>query len=157
MRIAITGHRLLPPATETLITEALNTELAALPTPPTGISCLADGADALFARAILTHGGTLEAVIPATHYQASLPTEHHPEYDRLLAAATKIHQLPYTESTSEAHLAAGLHMLTLADHLWAVWDGLPAKGPGGTADIVQAAQNLNLPIHIIWPPTASRI
>ncbi|MFI0452463.1 hypothetical protein [Actinomadura sp. 6N118] len=156
MRIAISGHRLLPAETETLVLDELRGALTAQPTPLIGVSCLADGADALFAQAVLENGGELVAVIPAAEYRENLPEEHHATYDRLLAAATDVHELPFTESTSEAHQAASEFMLTLADQLWAVWDGKPARGFGGTADVVQAAERTNVPVRVFWPAGASR-
>ncbi|MDM4719304.1 hypothetical protein QTQ03_06720 [Micromonospora sp. WMMA1363] len=40
-----------------------------------GLSCLADGADQLFAAAVLEHGGSLEVVAPATEYRDGLPAK----------------------------------------------------------------------------------
>ncbi|WP_433227975.1 hypothetical protein [Actinomadura formosensis] len=156
MRIAISGHRLLPPATETLVTEALDEALSPITADITGLTCLADGADTLFARAVLAHGGQIEVIVPAEQYLAGLPEEHHAEYHKLLAQATQVHRMPFTESTSEAHMSASQHMLTLADEIWAVWDGQPARGYGGTADVVQAAHDLNRPVRAIWPTGATR-
>ncbi|MEU8798120.1 hypothetical protein [Spirillospora sp. NPDC048819] len=156
MRIAISGHRLLPEATEALVAEALEEALAPVTANIVGLTCLADGADTLFARAVLAHGGQVEVIVPAEQYLAGLPEEHHAEYRKLLAQATKVHHMPFTESDSEAHMAASQHMLTLADELWAVWDGQPARGYGGTADVVQAAHALNKPVRAIWPAGASR-
>jgi hypothetical protein len=51
----------------------------------TGLSCLADGADQIFARAVTNLGGTLEVVVPATGYRAGLPAQSHPGYDALFA------------------------------------------------------------------------
>jgi hypothetical protein len=39
----------------------------------TGLSCLADGADQIFARAVTDLGGKLEVIIPASEYRAGLP------------------------------------------------------------------------------------
>ena len=122
----------------------------------TGLSCLADGADQIFARAVLDHGGRIEAVIPATHYRDGLPAGAHAEYDRLLAQAARVHRLPFTESTSEAHMAASTFMLSRAGQLWAVWDGKPARGYGGTADVVAWARENRLPVRVIWPDGAHR-
>jgi len=33
-------------------------------------------------------------------------------------------------------MAASAYMIDHADELWAVWDGQPARGYGGTADVV---------------------
>jgi hypothetical protein len=43
-----------------------------------------------------------------------------------------------------------------AEQLWAVWDGQPARGYGGTADVVSAARAIGLPVQVIWPPGAHR-
>jgi hypothetical protein len=47
-------------------------------------------------------------------------------------------------------------MLQHSDQLWAVWDGQPARGYGGTADVVAAAHGNGLPVQVIWPPGAHR-
>lgn len=156
MRIAITGHRELPASTEIVVSEALRAALADEPDPLVGISCLADGADALFAQATLDRGGELLAVVPAAQYRERLPEQHHSVYDQLLAAARQVHRLPFTESHSDAHMAASEFMLSVADELWAVWDGKPARGYGGTADVVQAAREADLPVRVIWPDGATR-
>jgi hypothetical protein len=156
LRIAISGHRSLPPATEALVAKALDEALSPVTADITGLTCLADGADTLFARAVLAHGGQIEVIVPAELYLAGLPEEHHAEYRKLLAQAAQVHRMPFSESTSEAHMYASQHMLTLADELWAVWDGQPARGYGGTADVVQAAHALNKPLRVIWPFGATR-
>jgi hypothetical protein len=122
----------------------------------TGLSCLADGPDQIFARAVLDHGGQIEAVIPAALYRDGLPASAHAEYNRLLACAVKVHRLLFTQSTSQAHMAASELMIKQADQLWAVWDGQPARGYGGTADVVAAAHGNGLPVRIIWPHGAHR-
>ncbi|QLY32635.1 hypothetical protein [Nocardia huaxiensis] len=156
-RLAITGHRGLPPDTLTRVDAALRLAIAErADTGLTGVSCLADGPDSLFAQAILDAGGRLIAVVPAHGYRESLPATHHPVYDHLLAAATEVIELDHTESNSRAHQAGSLRMLDLSDELLAVWDGKPARGYGGTADVVGAARARGLPLTVIWPPGATR-
>jgi len=154
-RIAVSGHRGLPAPVQHLIQQAIGAALEGQH-EVTGLSCLADGADQIFARAVLDHGGQIEAIIPATHYRDGLPASAHAEYDRLLAQAARVHRLPYTESTAEAHMAASTFMLSHADQLWAVWDGKPARGYGGTADVVTWARTNGLPVIVIWPDGAHR-
>jgi hypothetical protein len=72
-RIAITGHRGLSDEVEALVDLALRKELTRHADGLVGISCLADGADQLFARAVLDLGGELEAVVPAARYRDGLP------------------------------------------------------------------------------------
>src|SRR5579863_7556133 len=98
-RIAISGHRGLPAPTVHLVDQALRVALAERAPDVTGLSCLADGADQIFARAVTDLGGTLEAVIPAAEYRDKLPEDSHPGYDDLFARAAAVHRLPFTEST----------------------------------------------------------
>jgi hypothetical protein len=60
-RIAIPGHRGLPAETVSLIDAAIRAALPAEATGVIGLSCLADGADQIFARAVLDLGGRIGA------------------------------------------------------------------------------------------------
>lgn len=155
-RIAISGHRGLPAATSALVDKAIRAALAEHAPDMTGVSCLADGADQIFACAVTDLGGTLEVIIPAAEYRAGLPEPAHAGYDQLLAKAAAVRRLPSTESTSESHMAASKLMIDTADELYAVWDGKPARGYGGTADVVAYARQHHTPVHVIWPPGAQR-
>jgi hypothetical protein len=155
-RIAISGHRGLPGSTADLVDKAVRAALAEHAPDVTGLSCLADGADQIFARAVTDLGGGLEVVVPASEYRAGLPAAAHPGYDRLLALATAIHRMPFTESTSQAHMGASKVMIDQADELYAVWDGQPARAYGGTADVVAYAREHRTPVRVIWPHGAQR-
>ncbi|WP_017539141.1 LOG family protein [Nocardiopsis halophila] len=155
-RIAVTGHRGLPPDVERAVEEALRARLAALGPGLIGLSCLADGADTLFARAVIEAGADLEAIVPAERYRDGLPPAHRPVYDALVARAALVHHLPFAESTPWAHLEAGRYMVDHSDELLAVWDGRAARGPGGTADIVAYARERDRAVTVIWPDGAVR-
>jgi hypothetical protein len=155
-RIAITGHRGLPGPTARLVDEAIRTALARHAPDVAGISCLADGADQIFARAVADLGGTLEVIVPAAQYRAGLPAEAHPDYDYLLALAGAVSRLPFTEATAESYMAASVLMVDGADELYAVWDGQRARGYGGTADVVAYARQREMPVRAIWPDGAQR-
>ncbi|MEV4071728.1 hypothetical protein ACGFJC_03485 [Nonomuraea fuscirosea] len=139
-----------------LIDGAVRKALAEYCPGVTGLSCLADGADQIFARAVLDLGGVLEAVIPAKEYRDGLPGECHAAYDELLGRAVRTHRLDFVESSSESHMTASARMLDSADVLFAVWDGQPARGYGGTADVVAEAQRREVPVSVIWPDGARR-
>ncbi|GAA2850461.1 hypothetical protein GCM10010517_07920 [Streptosporangium fragile] len=156
IRIAVSGHRGLPAETVALVSEAIRESLAGHAPAITGLSCLADGADQIFARAVITLGGTLEAVIPARRYREGLPAETRHEYDALLGLAERVHELEFVDSTPESHMAAGCLMLDHADELFAVWDGRPARGYGGTADVVAEARRRGMNVRVIWPEGARR-
>lgn len=156
MRIGITGHRGLPPATAHLVKNALRDALAEHGAGITGVTLLADGADQLFARAVVDQGGLIEVIVPATRYRAGLPAETQAEYDDLLSHASRVHRLDFTESTSEAHMAASELMISMINELLAVWDQQPARAYGGTADVVAHARDQGRPVRIIWPHGVSR-
>ena len=86
MRIGISGHRDLDDDTaakadagiRALLAERAGTDL-------TGVSCLADGSDQIFARAVLDAGRKLIVIIPAAEYRDRLPETSHEGYDALLS------------------------------------------------------------------------
>jgi hypothetical protein len=157
MRVGGTGHRLLHAETARIVERALYERLARMPADVlVGVSSLADGADQLFADAILVLGGSLEVVLPATRYREALPAESLPAYDRLLGRASAVERLDYEDSTSEAHMAAGRLVVHRSDVLVAVWDGHPARGFGGTGDVVRYARERGVPVEVVWPRGAAR-
>jgi hypothetical protein len=156
-RIAVSGHRGLTQDVVALIDAAIRSELAGVdPETLVGISCLADGADQIFAHAVLDAGGRLEVIVPARAYRDGLPAESHTEYDELLAKADEVTALDWDESTSDAHMDASITMLATADRLLAIWDGQPSRGPGGTADVIGHARAHGIPVMVIWPTGAWR-
>jgi hypothetical protein len=156
LRVAVSGHRGLPADTTFLVDKAIRAALSESAAKVTGLSCLADGADQIFARAVLDLDGDIKAVIPAEKYRDGLPAQAQAEYDWLLARAVALHRLTFTESTPEAHMAASRLMIDEADELYAVWDGKPARAYGGTADVVAYARERGIPIRVIWPDGARR-
>src|SRR5262249_53095150 len=118
---------------------------------------LADGADQIFAQAVLEAGGRLTVVIPSTDYRDKLPEGAHATYDALIAQASDTQALEYTDSTSGAHMAASRVMLDQIDELIAVWDGQPARSWGGTADVVDEARARGIEVVVVWPEGSRRV
>lgn len=157
MRVGISGHRGLGEQTEKLVKGALRQAIAELePTELCLVSCIADGPDAWAAEAALDVGGRIEVVIPAAEYRDNLPASHHATYDRLLGAAVEVHETGMAESTEQAHMAGSEILVGLVERLYAVWDGKPAAGHGGTADVVAYARSMGVPVTVLWPEGASR-
>lgn len=146
----------MPPATLELVTSAVRAAVATEGSGVTGLSCLADGADQIFARVVLEAGGALEAVIPAENYQDVLPADAHAEYALLLGRASAVHRMPAPIASEKTFMRASEYMVRLADELWAVWDGEPARGHGGTADVVTYARRTGTPVRVLWPHGATR-
>ena len=156
---ADSGHRGLSVDVQAIIKQGIDGELDRLAPAGAeliGLSCLADGADQIFASAVLAHGGTLEVVVPAEQYRAGLPEAARVEYDDLFARAKVVHRCPHKESTAHAHMDASRFMVDHAERLIAVWDGEPARSYGGTADVVTYARDEGEPVSIVWPEGAWR-
>ncbi|MBA7569052.1 hypothetical protein ES708_10789 [subsurface metagenome] len=64
-------------------------------------------------------------------------------------AEIEVLHVPGTEE--DAYLAAGKRVVDLADVMIAVWNGQPAKGKGGTADIVAYAAANGVPVVLVNP------
>ena len=157
MRIGITGHRGLPVDTERSVTAAVREAVSACPaTGLVGVSCIADGPDTWFARAVLEHGGSLEIVVPAANYRASLPDWHHAVYDDLVRRASEVHETGLPDSDPHAYMFGSEVLVGMVDELLAVWDGRPARGHGGTADVVTYARRTGVPVRVLWPAGATR-
>ncbi|MCS7481485.1 hypothetical protein ACFFQW_25665 [Umezawaea endophytica] len=159
MRVGITGHTNLVPecvdAVHKAIREILVEETAGR-SSLIGVTCLAPGADQLFARVVLELGGKVEVVLPAMDYRAKLKPERVAAYDELIAKADIVSVLPFMLSGRQAYVAANERMLASVELLVAVWDGQPAGGKGGTGDVVEHARASGVPVVVVWPGTARR-
>ena len=153
MRIGITGHQELDePLQWEGVRERLRAILSANTTPLVGITCLAVGADQVFAQAVLDEGGSIEAIIPFSDYETKFDDSAAKDtYRRLLAQATRVEILPRAGSDEESYFAAGKRVVELADMMVAVWDGKPAEGLGGTADVVRYTQEVRKHVVAINP------
>jgi len=139
MRVGITGHQRLDDHNDwQWVEREINNVLSHLGGHLVGITSLAIGADQLFARAVLQHAGELEVIVPFEDYERTFLDESaRTEYKDLLRAASKADVLKTTGSDEEAYLAAGKLLVERSDLVIAVWNGKPAAGLGGTADIVR--------------------
>jgi hypothetical protein len=155
-RIGITGHSSLSEPTARLVADALHATLSAYG-GLVGVTCLARGADQIFARVVLELGGTVEVVLPAADYrEKKVKPDNVAEFDELIARADLVHTMQSPTSNREAYLAASEHVMAHVDELVAVWDGAPPDGAGGTGDVVRNARERGLPVIVIWPVGAVR-
>jgi hypothetical protein len=150
-RIGVTGHRSIPPSVLPYVRSALRREFSAGGVELEAISSLAAGADQLFADIALAHGVPVTAVIPGMDYEAHLgDAETRSTYRRLLGSCATRVDLPLQPTHEEAYFAAGRWIVDHSDRLIAVWDGRPARGPGGTGDIVAYARRTGVPVTVLW-------
>ncbi len=152
---------LLDPASVDQIRKAKNT-----PVLFSVISPLAEGADRLVAKEVLKHGGAiLQAVLPLPvneYVQDFESTESRQEFFDLLIRCRSPQRIKHLYSDDDlvtiepaelrrhAYEAVGRHVVDHCDVLIAIWDGLPSRGRGGTAEIVAYAREHGRPYIRVW-------
>jgi hypothetical protein len=162
MQIGVTGHRQppkLPNDALVPVRGSVAAIIAALdtlcPTRRRAVSSLAEGADCIVAEAALAAGWQLSAILPfaQAEYERDFATPGSlAVFRQLLKKTDAVVQLPgLTSDHPRAYEAAGLAMLENLDLLIAIWDGKPAAGTGGSADIVAAALERHIPVAWINP------
>jgi hypothetical protein len=150
-RIGVTGHRVVPAELIDHVRDGLRALLSAYEGPLEALSCLAEGADQIFADIALDCGADLTVVVPSGDYEQTFADPAALEgYRRLKSLATQEVLMGHTHSTDEAYYAAGAFIADACDRLVAVWDGRPARGRGGTGDIVAYARERGKPVTVIW-------
>jgi hypothetical protein len=156
-RVGITGHQNIPTDAQPFVIDGIRKTLAECGTRVLGVSCLAAGADQLFASIVLELGGSLKAVIPCERYEESFTSSLAKEaFAEFLARSDECETLSYSQPTEQAYLDAGKRVVELSELIIAVWDGRPSKGKGGTADIVGYARERGKNAVVIWPQNTDR-
>jgi hypothetical protein len=119
------------------------------------VSPLADGADQIAAEAALDLGYRLHAILPfpRAEYRGDLiGPEAQARFDTLLAKSESVLELPGERADElEAYVMTGRATVAHSDVLIAVWDGLKARGRGGTAEVVEMAVARGVPVVHIFP------
>jgi hypothetical protein len=157
-RIGITGHSNLTPDSIPLVAKGIRTALAKHQgLGLVGVTCLAKGADQVFAHVVLDLSGRIEVVLPAADYRdRKVKPDDAAEFDGLISKASQVRVMPYSHSSREAYMAASEHVLSTVEVMIAIWDGGPSGGQGGTADVVAAAHGRSIPVAVVWPDGVAR-
>ena len=159
--VGVSGHRNLPDieAVTNAIDMALRTIFAAYGDDSLQvISPLAEGTDRVVVwRAMENYEVRLVVPLPLeiSDYMLDFKSiSSKAEFVTLLEQADKIFELPAEDTREACYLAAGMYTLDHSDVLIAVWDGAPARGIGGTAEIVAQARRRGMPMA--WVQVAER-
>jgi hypothetical protein len=182
LRVGVTGHRQLAdePAVARAVERLLNhitatlNRASAAPLLWTVVSPLAKGADRIVADAVLARSNARLQVItplPMPDYRTDfVEAADLQEFERLLARASSVHELgerattgvtPTVAEGAERNIAyflVGEQVVDACEILICIWNGGPAKGVGGTAEIVQYAlqrERTVLWIHADRPDAAA--
>lgn len=161
VRIGVSGHRDIPSGAVDAVRRGILAHLRAVTEgggTAEALSCLAAGADQMFADLALDRGIPVTAVLPGVPDYAERidGDEARAAHHRLLKACADRTELPFESSDEEAYLAAGQWIVDHSDLLVAVWDGCPARGLGGTGDIVAYARRSGVPVAVVWSPGVRR-
>lgn len=154
--IGVTGHQHIPSEATFHIASGIGRILRSHRRELTGVCSLAAGADQLFAQAVLGMGGALHVIVPCERYDETFSGADLSRFRKLLGDADLVETLGHPEPTEEAFLDAGHRVADLCAILVAVWDGEPARGVGGTADVVDYAKAAGREIVIVWPTGVTR-
>lgn len=115
---------------------------------------LASGADQIAAICARSSGYFVRALLPfeASEYRQDFAHGDELEmFEQALEAADEITALPGRRSNVEqAYLLVGQSLVRTADILVAIWDGEPARGLGGTANVVSMALQNSTPVIHLW-------
>lgn len=169
--IGITGHRQLSPQQlhllEPVIRKAINTIIdhhkSIDGTPDNSLvfsSALAEGADTLFAQIVVRHyEAPLIAYIPfeEEEYRKDFTTtESKTAFEQLLhhnrvAKVKQTGSLLHTNDREALYWQVGVELVNNNTYILAVWDGQPARGKGGTAEVVAYAIQQHKRVVIINP------
>ncbi|MBV8638480.1 MAG: hypothetical protein JO322_10365 [Candidatus Eremiobacteraeota bacterium] len=147
--VGVTGHRdVAEPhvdAARDLVTQRLQQLARDYPhTPIVVLSPLAEGADRIVAEAALALHLELVVPLPVSleQYRRDFTAPESLEaFDALLAQAKASFVVPTPSGPvgeDERYTELGAFIARTSDLLIALWDGMPSRGAGGTADVVDA-------------------
>jgi hypothetical protein len=179
LRLGVTGHRQLddPNAVATAVHQLLNHLEGTFRADGhvqlewTIISALAKGADRIVADAVLTHSPEvhnpeLEVItpLPLAEYRTDFETAADGnEFETLFLQRSSLTELHTEVAVAElrahavrnrCYLEGGKAMVRACEIVIALWDGAPAKGEGGTGDVVRYA--LDRGRVVLWIPVDGR-
>jgi hypothetical protein len=158
MRLGVTGHQHFSPEADIdWLTASISRTLVDL-NITSGATCLARGADQIFAKELVRQNIPYTAVLACARINETFDDQFLAEFEILRRAADKEEVLDYQQASEEAFLQAGRRVVDISGAMLAVWDGLASRGIGGTADIVSYSRMTNRRVLLMNPYTCvSRI
>jgi SMODS and SLOG-associating 2TM effector domain 3 len=151
--VGFSGHRQLddPAGAARAIAEALALLRHEVPGDWIGLSSVASGSDQLFVEQVLSLGLSWHAILPlpVREFKEDFSPSEWVEVERQLTRAGHVLVINENGSREDGYLDCGMETVAGADVLIAVWDGEPARGKGGTADVVEYAKSIGKPMLIL--------
>lgn len=150
--IGVTGHQAIPEAALSYIIDGVRSFIREVEPPLRAVTSLAAGADQTVALEVIHAGGSVDVIVPCRNYESTFNTVRARQLFRsLMSRAESVTTLDFSRPSEAAFLEAGKRIVEGSDVLLAVWDGLPARGLGGTADVVAYADKHGKKVRVIWP------
>ncbi len=153
--VGFSGHRQLADAAA--VARAVTSALESLRQEARGewvaLSSVATGGDQLFVTQARALGLSWHAILPLpkAEFARDFSADEWQTVEQTLGQAEHVRIITENGSREDAYLDCGMETVNGSDVLLAVWDGEPARGKGGTADVVEYARSLGKPIIIIDP------
>lgn len=157
--VGFTGHRHLadPARARACLGEALDMLAQQAAGEWICVSSVALGSDVLFAHLAIDRKLAWQALLPFPQgeFRKDFDTRNWSEVEALLTRADAVTVLGGEGEREEAYLDCGIETVNACDVLLALWDGEPARGRGGTAEVVTYARELGKPLIVIDPTTGA--
>lgn len=150
VNIGVSGHQRRPGIEWDWVFVALRTEIVRVGQIAEAFSSLAVGSDQVFADIAIESGIPHVAILPLEGYERYFDGTDLSNYRRLLSRSRRI-QLKWNGDPQRAFFEAGKYVVQNSNILFAIWDGEPSEGLGGTADIVGYAEKSSCRIVQIDP------
>jgi hypothetical protein len=115
------------------------------------LSSVATGGDQLFIGQARSLGLSWYAILPLprAEFAKDFSEAEWRGVEATLGQAENVRVITENGSREDAYLDCGMETVNGSDVLLAVWDGDPARGKGGTADVIEYAKSIGKPILIV--------
>jgi hypothetical protein len=151
--VGFSGHRQLASAdgAARAIRAALELLQRQAPGEWIALSSVAGGSDQLFVQQARAIGLSWHAILPLPRadFAQDFTAAEWVVVEETLATADHVRVISESGAREDAYLDCGIETVNDADVLLVVWDGQPARGKGGTADVVEYAKSIGKPVMII--------
>ena len=152
LAIGFTGHRTLPSETECRkqMLHLLAQQKAAFAGTVYGVCSVAAGGDLLFAESCAALGIPLRILLPLPieDFGADFDPSNWARAQHAISNAISVDVVGSAEPRNERYYECGLETVQQSQLLFAIWNGQPANGLGGTQEIVAFASRMGRPV--VW-------
>jgi len=152
LAIGFTGHRKLEDERicRIQILDFLTARQASTRAILYGVSSVAAGGDLIFGESCLELGIPLRIFLPfpAEHFQKDFIDSDWERATAIMRSALSVEVIGDGQQPEERYYECGIQIVQQSHFMLALWDGLPSRGRGGTAEIKDFALAIGKPV--VW-------